>query len=175
MVRWFACTAVLAIAIPPLHAQDTTRVAPGDQVRVVAPARGWKRWDGTFVAVRADSVVLMGTAKPETMEVVPIADIRQFLVNHGNRPPRSLFLPGLAAGALMGLVYGVTAEALYPCDGYWLCENTIPAFTLGGAALGGIMGAFTHAPPWRAVKLSPQPTLTPLPTGAVGMGLHVDL
>jgi hypothetical protein len=155
-----ALIALACIAASPamLRSQDTTLVAPGDPVRVTAPTAGLKRWTGYFAGFRGDSILLYATPADTSRRVVPVDAVERFEVDRGNHPEERQVLKGMAIGATMGLVWGVAASALYSCghDSYWLCDphHTIPTFTLVGAGVGGLMGAFWKERPYAIVPLA---------------------
>lgn len=177
--RLIGWCALFALAGPAVRGQDTSQVAPGDGVRVTAPSRGWKRWTGYFVGFRGDSVVLRSAAPDTAAETVPIAAVKRFEVNHGNRPPRSRTVEGLIGGAGIGLSYGLANTVLYQCDdeSSWICDpvNVVASFVLLGAVTGAITGALVRAPPYRDVTLEPRMALVPLPGDRLGLGVHLRL
>jgi hypothetical protein len=176
-----ALATLVAIALPSARAQDTSRVAPGDDVRVTAPSLHWKRWPGSFVGFRGDSVVLRSATPSDSVNVVAFSVVKRFEVNHGNQPPRSwtkeYLILGTGVGLVFGISYGVAGAILYPCDEdqWWICNpwHVVGSFTLLGAALGGISGALTHAPPYRSVPLKPRAEVALLPGGRMGIGIRL--
>lgn len=178
-VRLIGWWALLALARPAAHGQDTSQVAPGDGVRVSAPSRGWKRWTGYFVGFRGDSVVVRATVPDTAVETVPIAAVERFEVNHGNQPPRSRTVEGVVKGTGIGLGYGLVHTAIYPCEdtSSWFCDpvNIVASFTLFGAAAGAIMGTLVRTPPYRNITLEPRVALVPLPGDRVGLTIQVHV
>ncbi len=178
----WALATLFAITLPSARAQDTAHVAPGDEVRVTAPSLHWKRWPGSFVGFRADSVVLRSASQTDSVTVVAFSVVKRFEVNHGNQPPRSwtaqYLLVGAGVGLVFGISYGIAGAILYPCDGdlYWICNpwHVVGSFTLLGAALGGISGALVRSPPYRTVTLTPRAEIGLLPGGRLGIGVQLS-
>ena len=179
-VRLVACT---VLVLTPARAQDTSRVAPGDAVRVTAPSLGWQRWPAIFVGFQADSVVLQSAAHADSQHVVPFVAVHRLEVNHGNQPSRSwtakYLVIGAGAGLLYGIIYGTAGAILYPCDKdqWWICDpwHVVGSFTVVGAAAGAIGGALMRSPPYQTVRLEPRPAITWLRGSRMGIGLALDM
>ena len=167
--------AALGIVAPvPLAAQDTTVVAPGDHVRVLAPDLGRYGWSATFVALRGDSVWLRGSGADSAAVGLPVNKIVRLDVNHGNRPPGNEALPGLIFGALAGLGVGlITAEACKDvCGGSYAEITLVSTAAFGVIGLG--IGALQHAAePFDRVWLTPQVGVVALPGARMGVGVQL--
>lgn len=179
MRRSITVLAMLAAAFAgtPATAQDTSAVAPGDRVKVLAPLLGRYEWKAEFVAMRGDSIVLRGRGGDSALTVLPIAKISRFDVNHGNRPAKSRALEGLIEGTLAGLGVGLVLASGYTCTyecGTLKQEITlVSTATLGALGLG--VGALIRTEPYERVWLKPQAAVVSLPGGRVGFGLQVRL
>lgn len=178
MRRHIAVFAMLAAATAGMRAaaQDTSVVAPGDHVKVLAPLLGRYEWKAEFVAMRGDSIVLRGRGSDSALTVLPIGKISRFDVNHGNRPSQSRALEGLAEGAVAGLGLGLLTAAYYDCN--YQCTTTKGQIVLVStgtfAALGAGIGALIRHEPYDRVWLKPQVSVVALPGGRLGLGLRLS-
>jgi hypothetical protein len=133
---------VLFIVLSSVGAQDTASIAPGDPVRITAPALGLKRFPAVFVALRRDSLVFRAGAGDSAPEVVALSAVTRFEVNHGNRPPERQTLPGAAIGGLVGITIGAIAST--QCMGYYGAGGSChfdPGVATASAGVGALLGA----------------------------------
>jgi hypothetical protein len=142
---------------------DTSEIAPGDAVRITAPALGLSDWHGFYVAAPPDSVTVRGA--DSVTRSIPLWEISEFLVNHGNRPPQSQWLLGAGIGGLAGAAVGVLAHTRNldegcTAEGSSIFECTPEQYRGGleGAAIGVLVGAGVGAliriTPWQYVPIN---------------------
>ena len=164
----------LLCAALPLAAQDSTKLAKGDAVKVTAPSIQLDQWPGVFEQWRGDSIAVRGSGADSVLLVLPIGVITSFEVNHGNKKSH-----GHAwAGAIVGAVAGATlAAASNSCSsGEYYCVPDSEAALAGGVVgglLGAGIGALIRTNPWEVVELTPAPHVALLPGGRVGVGLSL--
>lgn len=177
--RIASLVAALVLAAPfTVLAQQESVLAPGDRIRVTAPAMGVEQLVCTLSAFSADSVVVEDR---DTLLSLPLASVTKLEVYRGqqlrggNRAVTGLLVGG-GAGALFGLIIGA------PEAGDWGAR-----YVLGGAlifaGLGGAVGAFIGAAVrqrrlverWEPVLLYPSQGCLPPPAGrrlAIGVSLR---
>ncbi len=142
-------------------------VAPGDRVRVEAPALGPGRSTWDVSRFRRDTLLLLpaGVGRgPRT--AVALADVTSLEVHRGRqRYPLAGAVTGLVAGAVAGAIFGAhtpapgsglecilgcTEEerrrALRPAPGFWALMGG-----LAGAEVGALVGVLVVRDRWQAV------------------------
>ena len=142
----------LALTAPALAAQPPRIPVPvGVRVRVSAPPRiGWTT--GTVAGSDSARIILRaaGGARPDT---IPLGGVQALDVSRG----RSRLRPGLV-GALLGGIVGGTLGHLavesYPA-GYQSSGDLLApvAGFIGGALIGGTIGALTARERWERVPV----------------------
>ena len=181
MRRIFAGFAfAIVAALPALAAQDTTSVAPGDAVKVTAPSRGLTEWQGTFVRLHGDTVVLRGKGADTALSMLPIPAITEFEVNHGNQKSHGHWLAGALIGAGTGLIAGLVIPVGAGCANDPYCDLSaniskgaqVLMTTAVGGLLGAGIGALIRTDPYKPVKLQPSVGVMSLPQGRVGIGIQ---
>lgn len=151
-------------------------LAPGDQVRVLAPVWGPRMVQGELVLYRVDSLAVREAATG-TRYAVSLGGVRRLLKNEGldrRRSVRRSALAGLFVGFAVGAVSGPLIAMRREDDDF----ATMTLLTsLGGAALGGGVGAASgsvfardHWQPFR-MPIRVPPTTPPAP--AVGISIPV--
>jgi hypothetical protein len=155
-------------AAPALPAQevspDTAEIAPGDAVRITAPALGLKGWKGWYVRAELDSVTLRGKGDSAT-RTLPLAEIARFEVNHGNKPLEGHAAQGALLGGLAGGLLGMISQPgsddseCNPIDGAFYCSGAQWKGGVVGAGIGALIGlgigALIRTTPWREVPINP--------------------
>ncbi len=143
-----AMVTLACLLASPLLAQDaapdTSEIVAGDAVRITAPALGLDKWTAHFVRAEVDSVTVRDGPGDTTLTTLPLGQIKQFEVNHGNKPPESRSAQGAAVGLLVGVVIGVARASSDNLD-VCLTVDAIPDCTSAqwrGAFYGGAIGAF---------------------------------
>ena len=175
-----AAPAILAQEVTP----DSAEIAPGDAVRITAPALGLQGWKGWYVRAELDSVTLRGRAGDSAMRTLPLAEIQRFEVNHGNRPleghgPEGAVIGGLAGG-LLGMISQPPDEDsdCNPIEGSFYCSGAQWKGGFVGAGIGALiglgLGALIRTTPWRDVPINP-PEITGYITRRGDPGLMVTL
>jgi hypothetical protein len=181
---WIATILGLAVfaAFPPLSAQQPPSLAPGQRVRVTAPAAGLVREVGTLDAVSADSVVLLQerhrydkrwsivtvrTAVPRTaLQALEISVGRRTYVKWAGLGI------GLAVGAAVGGMLGNLVHDSNSGFGPQIGSGVV--FVMSFVTFGGIgaaVGASIGRDIWAAVPLDGlRVGMTPLPAGRLGLG-----
>lgn len=157
---------VLAIAtLPPaVAAAQSARptLAPGDTVRVLAPAWGPRMVEGELVLYQADSLAVRETSTG-TRWSVPVDGVRRLLKNEGmdrRRSVRRSALAGLFVGFALGAVSGPLV-AMGRNDEHFAATTLFTS--LGGAALGTGVGAASGSV---FARDHWQPFRTPIPRAA---------
>jgi hypothetical protein len=162
---------------------DTSEIAPGDAIRVTAPVLGLKDWHGYLVEAVPDSVKVRS---PDSVAfTIPISEITEFMVNHGNQPPSGNALSGLVIGGIVGGVIGVIAgthayESGCLAEGATAIECTPEQYRKGaegfliGALVGAGIGALIKTSHWQYVPIvAPEVTSFVAPNGATVMALQI--
>ncbi|HUO51803.1 MAG TPA: hypothetical protein VMT93_04730 [Gemmatimonadaceae bacterium] len=145
---------------------DTSWIAPGDAVRITADSLGLKDWHGHYVAALPDSVVVRGADGAERR--IPLWQINEFLVNHGNRPPQGQAGMGAVIGGLAGAGIGVLVgthgdNSGCVAEGATILDCTSDQYKDGAIGLGiGLLvgagvGALIRITPWQYVPIIPPP------------------
>lgn len=141
---------------------DTSEIAPGDAVRITAPALGLKDWRGFLVEAVPDSVRVRS---PDSVAfTIPISEIESFLVNHGNKAPSGNAPTGLVIGGLVGGLAGVLAGTHENSSGCLAEDASVVDCTpeqfrkgaeglLIGAAIGAGIGALIKTSHWQYVPI----------------------
>jgi|GEM_PF-4151278 hypothetical protein len=158
-------TAWLALAAPEAAAQRAVAPAPGDQVRLDAPAAaGARPVQGSFVALGGDTVILRAAgADPAAAALrVPLADVRTLRLRARRtrgEGARVGALAGVAAGAAVGAVWIASAVAYdrrHRCESFIVpCERAfyaVPGSVLLATAtsgVGAVVGALRPGHAWR--------------------------
>jgi hypothetical protein len=147
--------ALVLVPLSPLSAQVSQSLEPGTRVRVsTAPVGLWPDWMvGTIISVTDDHLII----RPERDSAQSIELARTALthleVSHGKR---SKWLTGLGLGFLGGAAVG--AAVGYNSGGYsdilgpeaFAAIVAIPS-ALGGALIGGVIGAVIKVDRWQVV------------------------
>jgi len=175
-MRALTATLTILLASAPisvLKGQEPHRLGPGENVRIYQrglPQSQWRRSGpdaaGIILTVTADSLALL-TNDGATV-VLPIGSIADIEVNRG---PRSNWLKGMTAGAVVGsgagLVIGLatkfetdgcyTGSILEPtaeCQDTWISVlGTMGIGAAGGALLGAVIGTFIKTDQWEHSSL----------------------
>ena len=148
---------ILAMVLPlgPLSAQQPPSLAPGQRVRVTAPAAGLVRKVGTLGVVTADSLVLLvlrpgvstGAASVDTVrKSVPRTGVQTLEVSRGGAGR------GWLHGAELGFLLGAGVGFFIPhTGGKFLEKPTAPPaddfladLVFGGGGAGGFGGGILH-------------------------------
>jgi hypothetical protein len=160
-----ACASLRAQSVTP----DTSEIAPGDAIRVTAPVLGLKDWHGYLVSAVPDSVKVRSA--DSVAFTIPISEITEFLVNHGNRAPQGNAGVGAIVGGLGGAIVGVLAgtssedAGCFDVDAFLEdCTQTQYRNGLIGAGIGVVIGAgigaLIRTTPWQYVPVVPPPAVT---------------
>ena len=152
-----------------LAAQAPLPVTPGQRVRLTLDGR--RRVTGVVDSLDADSLrlTLDSYSPPIAIARTGIAGIERSTHRNSNA----------GAGALIGLVSGgmLGAAAGSSCEGDFLCPGPAAggaAVGLLGAALGGLIGAFSHSETWEAVyQRGVQMGVAPVEGRGIGLGVRV--
>ena len=143
-------------AAPALCAIIASFVAPGASAQALpvtpdsgAPIRIWRpgawNWEQvTFLELAGDSLVLIRHCCG--IDTVPMRDVQAVAVITGRERRVSRVISWAAWGAGVGVVAGVIAARLAPCEpGNELCGIgviiIVPWTALGGAVIGGLLGS----------------------------------
>ena len=148
-------------------------LAPGDTVRVLAPAWGPRMVEGELVVYRTDSIAVLEAGTGTRWAVAP-QGVRRLRKNEGldrRRSVRRSALAGLFVGFAVGVVSG-------PMIAMGRKDDNFTGITLltsvGGAALGMGLGAASgsvlardHWQPFRTPIVPPTPPAAPLVTVSI--------
>lgn len=144
--RWFmsvgagASMPLLLSLAAPAGAQDSVRLVPGMRVRVGVEHYAMPRFTGQLLAA-GDTIVVRLDGNRETMPVpvrVPRRDVRSMEVSRGLA--RNNTMMGAAIGAIAGaVILGLSAPDEEEAG--WGAPSLQGMFVVGGAGLGGIVGA----------------------------------
>lgn len=157
------------VSLSPLAAQGPLPVTPGQRVRLTFDG-GRHRIAGVVVSQDSGSVTVQ--RYPELPATViaqsGVTAVEVSASRHSNA----------GTGALIGLLGGgaIGAAAGASCQDEWLCPGpAVGGFAVGflGAALGGVIGAFSHHETWQSVYQ--QEVHVSLVTPVQGRGLGVGL
>ncbi|HYR06356.1 MAG TPA: hypothetical protein VEQ60_01230 [Longimicrobium sp.] len=140
----------LAVLCAPLHAQDASRLQPGDRIRVTAPQAFRTPVTGTVAETAPDVLTLArGGGAVDTVNI-PMALVRKVEVSRGHlsrgHGVRRGAVQGLAAGvvvgALVGGILGVGVDAREGENVNEVSESLTSAAQFGaiGLVAGGLMG-----------------------------------
>jgi len=142
-VQAVGCTFASAeTAARPITKPGWTLLKPGDRVRITAPGVFDPTGAVTFVAVRADSLVVR--RDPNTWSV-PIAAITQIEVQRRGKPnTRRGALIGVLVGGVVGAVVGYTGYE-DECEGFGPGPCGPGVFAVMGVIVGGAAGAVIGA------------------------------
>ena len=170
-MRYAAMLIVGFAAAVSLAAQGPLAVTPGQRVRLTFDG-GRHRVAGVVVSQDSDAIAVR--PYPDDAGLV-IAQSRLTAVEvstgrHSNAGTGALI--GLVGGGLLGAAAGAS------CEDEWLCPGPAAgAASVGllGAALGGLIGAFSHSETWqpvdqRRVRVS---VVAPARGGGLGVGVAV--
>ncbi|HEX2205298.1 MAG TPA: hypothetical protein VHG91_18460 [Longimicrobium sp.] len=156
--KTIAALCLAGAAALPAAAQEIT-IEPGDEVRVVAPARAPHRIQGEVLLYRGDSLAVRedGTG---TVYEMPLADVRRLSKNVGLDRGRSirhsvrfgLFL-GTAVGAIAGPL--IASRDRDPDHFYPILGASTASGVLLGAGIGAAHGAFFAGDRWQAFRMPP--------------------
>lgn len=165
----------LVCATVPLAAQDSTKLATGDAVKVTAPSRDLHEWPGVFEQRTGDTITVRGRGADTARVVLPINVITRFDVNHGNKKSHGHVLAGAGIGLVAGAAIGFSSSKCSAGD--MMCAEGMGAAAGGvlGALLGAGIGALIRTDPYTSVTLQPQLKVSALPGGRVGLGLSLRL
>lgn len=161
-------------------AQQATPIAPGDRVRVTAPAVNPGPLHGTVVSMDPDSVVLEVEGREEPL-AFSAASITALDVSRGQKGEAVLggILGGIA-GVILGVsVYNGSKEDCGPEDS--LCElgnfdDSLVVLALAGvgAGVGALIGSLFKSERWEAVPLDEiHVTALPLYRGGVAVSASI--
>lgn len=164
-------------------APDTSEIAPGDAVRITAPALGLDKWRGWYVAAEIDSVTVRDAAD-STLRTLSLEQITLLEVNHRNLPPHGNAGSGALLGGIGGIFLGIAAADPANTD---VCLSSSedaecsPAQLRGGlyglligAALGALVGALIRTQHWTSVPINPPEVTVAFPPGSYGaVGLAI--
>ena len=168
----------LICATAGLAAQDSTKVAKGDAVKVTAPSRDLHEWPGVFEQRTGDTITVRGSGADTARVVLPIGVITRFEVNHGNQKSHGHALTGLLVGFGAGAIVGAVDGSSCDKSSTTICFNSgEEALMLGaiGGLLGAGIGALIRSDPFTTVTLQPQVKVSALPGGRVGLGFSLHL
>ena len=167
----------LLLPIAEARCQESYVLNQGDQVRVYG--RGVQRnlWDwhgpdvtGTVLAVTSDSVAFL--TKTGATVILPVNSIGGVEVNRG---PRSNWLIGMTAGAVIGAGAGLITGLIvnferdgcysgFPLEPTQRCQDTwVPVLgtmglgALGGGLIGAAIGSLIKTDRWAEVSLDRHP------------------
>jgi hypothetical protein len=153
-------------------------LAPGTRVRLFLAgeprtARRPGLYVGTLVSATEHSIVLRPDRTRDTLEIARDS-ISRLQTSLGRRTHQTA-LKGVAIGAVVGIVVGFAAGE--DCSNNdFICFSrgeTVPLGGLLGGALGGLVGALVGSQErWTD---APKLTLAPLPSGALAMGIALEL
>lgn len=174
-----AVTTTIAILLVPvplavLQSQEPHRLGPRDNVRVYQRGlqqglRSRHRPDaaGTILTLTTDSLLLL-TDDGATV-ILPVNSIASIDINRG---PRSNWLKGMTAGAVMGagLAFGLATrfetkgcytglplEPTAECQDTWTSVlGTMGIGAAGGALLGTVIGALIQTDSWERITVDGQ-------------------
>jgi hypothetical protein len=178
--RIASLVAALVLAAPPtLAAQQESLLAPGERIRVSAPALGIEQLVCTVSAFSPDSVVVEDRG---TLLALPLVSVTKLEVYRGQRSQAGKgavtgLLVGGGAGALFGLIAVGASEAGDWGAGYVLGGALICAGLGGGvgALIGAGVGQRRLVERWEPVLLYPSQGRLPPPAGprlAIGLSLR---
>ena len=173
---------VAVLAVVPFNAvtaQDSLPVKPGDRVRVthncVARARGSLRCrkdTGSFHGVSRDTLALLGGFG------TPINSITKLEVSRGRKSNavKGALLGGIPTGLIIGgLVAALCASPDIGCsNGLGLVAAGFGVGFVGGAFIGGVIGALSTTDRWEEVPLDQlRVSFVPQRDGRFRLGLSV--
>lgn len=158
-------------------APDTTELAPGDAVRITAPALGLDKWTGWYVSADFDSVTVRGSAD-SSLRTLPLELISRFEANHGNIPPQGNAGEGAMLGVILGIVGGIivaepqNADLCLSSSEDAECSQTQKRGALYGAVIGGVVGgvigSFFKTWHWVDIPINPPEVSVSFPPGSLG-------
>ena len=160
-------------------APDTAEIAPGDAVRITAPALGLDKWKGWYVSAGFDSVTVR--AADSSVKTLPLEKIARLEVNHGNIPSKGNAGVGAVLGGLSGVLLGAIAadpaniDTCVTSDSPDCSSAQLRGGFYGlliGAALGAGIGAFIRTEHWTDVPINPPEVTVSFPPrtyGSVGL------
>lgn len=162
----------------PAAAQAPVPLREGDQVR--SRALGVQ---GQVRRIDAQVIVLLPGAGQADSLVLPRAELRDLEVSRGQRRNTGKGIAMGVGGLGLGLAL-LSAATWEPCSG-WLCFGPssageaamwgFAAGAIGGAVVGGAIGALTRTPRWERAELTATGFLGPRQDGRVAVGFRLRL
>jgi hypothetical protein len=156
-------------------APDTSEIAPGDAVRVTAPALGLDKWKGWYLSAGFDSVTVR--AADSSVQTLPLEKIARLEVNHRNIPSKGNAGAGAVLGGLGGMLLGAMAADPANIDTCVTSDSPDCSYAqlrggmyglLIGAALGAGIGALIRTEHWTDVPINPPEVTVAFPPGSYG-------
>lgn len=167
-MRFGALLLVVCTASVPTSAatQDSTPVAAGEWVRIMAPTLSPRSLTGTLLNIERERVTMTQDPGPGQSFVVPLAEITRFEVQRLG--PGSQVHRGAALGMVLGgLALGAVGYAATRDDEYFPGLAAVVTVPIGiglGALTGGLIGRTIKAPTWHRIdspRLVGRPRLRP--------------
>ena len=170
--------AVTAFLFSPSASGQTLPVTPdsGAPIRIWRPG-AWNWEQATFLGLAGDSLVLIRHCC--AIDTVPMRDVQAVAVINGRERRVSRVIDWAAMGAAVGVVAGVIAARLAPCEpGNELCGIgviiIVPWTALGGAVIGGLLGS-RKTDRWERIYPRDGAALMVVPQGGGRVGTSLGL
>jgi len=143
--------------LPPLSAQRSPHLTPGQRVRVTAPTAGLTGAMATVEALSVHDITLrreqLGHGETDTLQMVPLDSVLFLQVSHRHGHAGIGALIGLGVGAIGGMIE-VARENAHARTNFLRFSPIVGAlFGIPGAGIGALVGVLVRTEEWVPVDL----------------------